>query len=131
MAKQSLVIKPHIPVWAEPNCTVIRVFEDHVVSGFARGIRTNVEYRDKKGAVKTATKWVEWVSKDVYREHMGNQMRRYETWRDELVTIAISECGYGLSYANEMINLGHYYQVYYNLGMTPAEAMRQGDRDGV
>jgi hypothetical protein len=50
----------HIPAWAGVGCKVIKVFDEVVTSGSAKGVRTRVLYLDKKGNEKLMTKWINW-----------------------------------------------------------------------
>lgn len=53
-------IIPYLPAWAKPGCITIRVWEEEVKSGHARGTGTFVQYVDKKGKEQECMKWVKW-----------------------------------------------------------------------
>jgi len=54
------MLSVHIPPWALKGCKIIKVWDELVRSGTARGTRTRVCFLDKKGNEKQLTKWVKW-----------------------------------------------------------------------
>lgn len=50
----------HTPAWAKKGCIIISVWDEVVISGNSKGIKTKVKFLNKKKEEITMTKWVKW-----------------------------------------------------------------------
>jgi hypothetical protein len=51
------------------------------------------------------------------------KMKKYEVWRSELITVAVRDFGYSIDVIEPAVN-SHEYQVYFENGNTPYQAIQ-------
>ena len=50
----------YLPPWAGSGCSVIDEWEEKIVSGGAKGIRTRIKFKNAKGKIIILTKLIKW-----------------------------------------------------------------------
>jgi len=53
-------MKPHLPIYRQPGCRLLREYTERFVSGTKSGTAYQVEYLNKKNKANTCTKRVIW-----------------------------------------------------------------------
>jgi histidine triad protein (predicted protease) len=51
------------------------------------------------------------------------QIKKYEGWRSELITVAVRDFGYAIDVIEPVVN-SHEYQFYFENGNTPYQAIQ-------
>jgi hypothetical protein len=54
------------------------------------------------------------------------KIKKYEVWRKELITVAVRDFGYAIDVIEPVVN-GHEYQVYFEDGDTPHQAIQNDE----